>query len=145
MAPAGFIHRFIHSTDMDSLVLAFKALGDENRLRIMALFTRTHQALCVCELVDALGLPQYQVSRHIRLLKQAGLLKVKKKGTWAYYYLYEESGFRKQLYDFLEKSLNHTVLEQDEQAMGVRLSYRKKGRCVLGSVPHSEIRKQIVT
>ena len=52
----------------------FKALGDETRLRLVNLFLQTDEDLCVCEMVDALELPQYQISKHLTILKNAGLL-----------------------------------------------------------------------
>lgn len=110
----------------------------------MALFVTLRQALTVCELVDALVLPQYQVSRHVRQLKESGLIKVNKKGVWSYYYLNHEGDFNKQLFDFLEKSLKTDQLEMDKQAINVRLSFRKNGKCVLGSVSQSEIQKYII-
>ncbi|MDG5767970.1 metalloregulator ArsR/SmtB family transcription factor [Balneolales bacterium ANBcel1] len=127
---------------METFEDIFKSLGDENRLRIIALFVRTRQALCVCEVVDALNLPQYRISRHVRHLKEAGLLKVNKRGAWSYYYLNEVQGFRKQLFDFLEKFLVSEQLDGDELAINARLAYREKGRCVVGSVPFSRISRQ---
>ncbi len=129
--------------DMQHLVSIFKALGEERRLRIMHLFVRSHQALCICEMVDALDIPQYQVSRHVRFLYHSGMLKLKKKGTWSYYYLNEENGFYKYLIAFLEKVLVSDLPERDWKAMQVRLSYREKGRCVRGCVPYSEILRQM--
>ncbi len=128
---------------MNAYITVFKTLGDETRLRIMHLFVQTNQALCVCELVDALGVPQYQVSRHIKQLRQSDLLKVKKQGTWSYYYLNKERGFRKQLFNFLENTLTGEALETDYAVMVVRLSYREKGRCVIGTIPHQKLLERI--
>ncbi|MEX0681175.1 MAG: metalloregulator ArsR/SmtB family transcription factor [Balneolales bacterium] len=128
---------------MDEFVNTFKVLGEETRLRIVHLYARTHQALCVCELVDVLGLPQYQISRHLRQLRMTEILKLRKQGTWSYYYINEQSRFRKHLYDFIEHALVSDILERDLMALQIRLSHRKNGRCVVGSVPHKEILHQI--
>lgn len=129
---------------MERYTEAFKVLGDESRLRVMNLFVRARQAVCVCELVDSLGLPQYQVSRHVQQLRQAGLLTVKKEGTWAYYYLNEESRFLKHLFDFLESVTTTDEperLEKDLRALMMRLSIRENGRCVVGKFPHEQLVK----
>jgi len=61
------------------------AIGDENRLRaIMAL--RTGE-LCVCQIVELLQLAHSTVSKHMSILKQAGLVESRKKGRWVYYRL----------------------------------------------------------
>ncbi len=127
---------------MENYTEAFRVLGDISRLRIMNVFVRARQAICVCELVDALGLPQYQVSRQVQQLKQAGLLKVKKQGTWAYYYLNEENSFFRHLFDFLESvaANDEPVLTgRDMRALNMRLSLRENGRCVVGKFPHKQI------
>lgn len=60
-----------------------KALGDETRLRIMALLE--HQELCACQIIEAFALANSTISRHLALLKQAGLLRSRKTGRWVYY------------------------------------------------------------
>ena len=62
----------------------FKALGDETRLRIMALLA-SGQELCVCDLIAALELPQSTVSRHLSYLRNAGLIDDRRQGIWMYY------------------------------------------------------------
>jgi len=65
---------------------AFKALGDPVRLRLFHLLSR-HAELCVCHLTDALHLPQSTVSRHLGLLRHAGLVATRRDGKWMYYRL----------------------------------------------------------
>jgi len=62
-----------------------RALADEERLRILNLLSDEPEGACVCELVDGLRLPQYQVSRQLGMLKGAGLVEAHKRGNWAYY------------------------------------------------------------
>ena len=65
-----------------------KALADENRLRIlMALADRE---LCVCQIVELLGLAPSTVSKHMSILRQAGLVEARKRGRWMYYRLPDE-------------------------------------------------------
>jgi len=62
-----------------------KAISDDNRLRaIMALQTGE---LCVCQIVELLQLAHSTVSKHMSILKQAGLVESSKKGRWVYYRL----------------------------------------------------------
>ena len=61
-----------------------KCLSDETRLRIAGLLYRQDE-LCVCDLVDTLGLPQSTVSRHLAQLKSCGLVAVRKDARWSYY------------------------------------------------------------
>lgn len=62
----------------------FRALGDETRLRIMALLV-SGQELCVCDIMAALELPQSTVSRHLSYLRNAGLAEDRRQGVWMYY------------------------------------------------------------
>jgi len=117
----------------------FKALGDETRLRILNLFTSSKGFLCVCEVVDALKLPQYQISKHLVILKHAGLLDVERKGTWAYYSLSKDSAPNRLLFTFLKQFCADEQFEQDRKNLDVRLSVREAGKCVVGFVSEKEL------
>jgi ArsR family transcriptional regulator len=58
----------------------FKALGDDTRLRIVALLS--HGELCVCHVQEALGLTQPNASRQLGILKNAGVVDSRRDGTW---------------------------------------------------------------
>ena len=62
----------------------FKSLADETRIRILLLL-QGRSELCVCDFMQALGLPQSTVSRHLAFLKKAGWLTDRRGGTWMYY------------------------------------------------------------
>jgi len=62
-----------------------KALADENRARVL-LFLRAGE-LCVCQIVEMLGLAPSTVSKHLNILHQAGLVESRKEGRWVYYRL----------------------------------------------------------
>ena len=70
---------------METTIRSLKALAEETRLRIVILLTTGE--LCVCDLKEALLLPQSTVSRHLCLLKSAGIISVRKAGVWTYYRL----------------------------------------------------------
>ena len=61
----------------------FKAMSDDNRLRILNLLIV--KELCVCELEAVLGMSQSNVSRHLTKLKQAQIVISKKESQWVYY------------------------------------------------------------
>ncbi len=74
---------------MKKIIDGFKALGEENRLRIIKLLCR--EEMCVCELLEKMDLSQSAVSHHIRILKQAGLIKDRRQGKWIFYSLNREA------------------------------------------------------
>jgi ArsR family transcriptional regulator, arsenate/arsenite/antimonite-responsive transcriptional repressor len=75
---------------MRDLTTVIKALADENRVRI--LMALVPQELCVCQLVELLGLAPSTVSKHLSILKQARLLSSRKQQRWMFYRLAEEDG-----------------------------------------------------
>ena len=66
----------------------FKALGEPTRLKIIKMLSV--QGLCVCELSETLDMLQPRVSQHLKILKEAGLIKEKKEGYWVCYSLDKE-------------------------------------------------------
>jgi ArsR family transcriptional regulator, arsenate/arsenite/antimonite-responsive transcriptional repressor len=62
----------------------FKAISDETRLQIMALIFR-HGEVCVCEVEQILGVTQSKASRHLRYLRDAGVLIDRRDGVTMYY------------------------------------------------------------
>jgi ArsR family transcriptional regulator, arsenate/arsenite/antimonite-responsive transcriptional repressor len=87
----------IASPDVTGITKQFRALADENRLRIVDLLRNGER--CVCELTDALDLGQSLLSFHLKTLKDAGLVTDRREGRWAYYTLNPEA-FR-QLEEFV--------------------------------------------
>ena len=69
---------------MEIFLKTVSALNDETRILILRFFD-THGPLCVCDLQTSLGMIQSRLSRHLKILKEAGFLRVDRKGTWAYY------------------------------------------------------------
>ncbi len=65
-----------------------KALSDPNRVRTIKLLQR--KELCVCELRELLGLAQSTVSKHLKLLDDAGLLESRREGAWIIYSINNE-------------------------------------------------------
>ena len=65
----------------------FKALADPARVRIVNVLATSGEAVCVCHLIEPLGLSQPTVSHHLKRLTEAGLLDREQRGRWAYYAL----------------------------------------------------------
>lgn len=62
----------------------YSALSHEIRLRSLLLM-QAQGELCVCELTHALGLSQPMISRHLALLREAGIVSDRRAGVWIYY------------------------------------------------------------
>jgi len=75
----------INEYGVRSLTKLFRALGDETRLRIVALLA--HGELCVCHLEQALELSQPNISRQLGVLRAAGVVDARRDGSWMYYSL----------------------------------------------------------
>jgi ArsR family transcriptional regulator len=69
--------------ETDAAVETLRFLADGNRLRILQLLARRES--CVCELIEPLGLTQPLVSYHLRRLREAGLVRTRRKAQWIYY------------------------------------------------------------
>lgn len=110
----------------------FKALGDETRLRIINLLVQSKQSLCVCEMTDALLVPQYQISRHLMVLKNLGIMNTERRGTWVYYALERNATpFIEDLMHLIEKHFKDTYAD-DLHRLNERLAKREGGVCVVG-------------
>jgi ArsR family transcriptional regulator len=77
-----------NALDVRPLTRLFRSLGDETRLRIVALLA--HGELCVCHLEAALDLNQSTASRHLGILRAAGVVDCRREGTWVYYRITEQ-------------------------------------------------------
>ncbi len=69
---------------MKTFLQSIGALNDETRLNILR-FINENGAVCVCDIESSFGMIQSRISRHLKILKEAGFLKVERKGRWAYY------------------------------------------------------------
>jgi ArsR family transcriptional regulator len=68
-----------------SLEEVFRALADGTRLRLLHLMSG--REICVCYLVEVLGVPQPKISRHLAYLRRAGLVLPRREGKWMHYKL----------------------------------------------------------
>lgn len=70
---------------MQPFIQIMKALGDPNRVKIVKMLQE--RSLCVCEIVAALEIAQSRVSKHLKVLEEAGIVSSVKDGLWVNYYL----------------------------------------------------------
>lgn len=96
------------------LAETFKALGDPVRLRLFYLLSLKDE-LCVCHLTEALDLPQSTVSRHLGVLRHAGLVETRRDGKWMHYRLSE--GISRHLADLLAGQVDDPDQKRDESRL----------------------------
>jgi ArsR family transcriptional regulator len=65
----------------------FKALADPSRVRIVNVLATSGEPLCICNLVEPLGLSQPTVSHHMKKLADVGIVEREQRGRWAYFTL----------------------------------------------------------
>jgi len=69
---------------MEIFLKSISALNDETRVLLIR-FLDEYGECCVCDMQESLGMIQSRLSRHLKILKEAGFIRVERKGTWAYY------------------------------------------------------------
>ncbi len=86
---------------MKQFIRIMKALSDPNRARVLKLLQTGE--LCVCEIRTVLGLAQSTVSKHMKILEDAGLVHRTRQGSWILYSLADgtESAYAKTMLDKL--------------------------------------------
>ena len=76
--------------EIEELSEVFKALSDPTRLRLVKLLSDQKGALCVNALARELNVTQSAVSQHLRVLRQAGLVKSDRRGSAVHYSLAQD-------------------------------------------------------
>lgn len=98
---------------MKPLIRAMKALSDPNRIKIVKMLEK--KELCVCEITALLGLAQSTVSKHLKLLEDAGFVEFSRAGAWVNYRLADgrESPYAAVLLHNMKGWLNEEATVQD--------------------------------
>ena len=112
------------SVAQSELQKAFKTLSDSTRIRILRLLEG--EELVVQELMEVLGMAQSRVSRHLAILREAGLLQDRRDGTYVWYRFGPlEAGCWADVWALVEKSLaGDPVARRDEAALNRVLAGR---------------------
>jgi len=79
----------VKETEMKEFIKVMRALSDPNRVKLIKMLQR--KSMCVCEIQAALGIAQPTVSKHLKILVDAGLVDYKKDGLWVNYFLTDGS------------------------------------------------------
>jgi ArsR family transcriptional regulator len=110
---------------MNDLMTIFKALSDETRLRVIKLLEQGE--LCVCDITAALDMVQPKVSFHLSALKEAGLIKDRKQGTWIHYSLNEKDLFRRMLILSACERMQDGAISGDRKRLDAFLGKKEQG------------------
>lgn len=104
---------------MQDVMDTLKAFGDENRVRIVCALKG--RELCVCQLIELLGLAPSTVSKHLSILRAARLVESRKDGRWMYYQLARAPrlpAVKKMIRLILESLQNSWQIEEDRKQLG---------------------------
>lgn len=108
----------------------FRAFSDRTRLRILSLL-RAGDEVCVCDLIEVIGVPQAKVSRHLAYLRKAGLVRGRKDGLWVHYSLLPAGGsFHAKILECLGCCFDEVPeLKRDLARLGKTCTTTAKSRC----------------
>lgn len=110
----------------------FKVLADEARIKILWLLFN-YRELCVCDIMTALGITQSKASRHLAVLRNAGLAKDRKEGLWSYYSICPvEDEIAKTHLKLLQKNLSaHSAAKQVVEKLDLWLAQKQSGKAYI--------------
>lgn len=122
----------MHLVAVDA-ALIFQALADPTRIRIVRVLAATDEEACLCELVDSLHEPQYKLSRHLKILRQAGILATEKEGRFIYHRLVVRPPYLAKLHSALRSLPDRNgQFSSDLRRFRERMRLRDAGRCRIG-------------
>lgn len=111
----------------------FQALADGTRVRIVRLMAHSGEEACLCEIVDSLLEPQYNVSRHLKVLRHVGLLSAEKEGRFIYHRLVQRPSHLARLYAAIRALPDSGgTFAKDLRRFRDRMRLRQAGRCTTG-------------
>jgi ArsR family transcriptional regulator len=107
---------------MEIFLKSVAALNDETRVLLLRFLDENGQT-CVCDLQNSLDMIQSRLSRHLKILKEAGFLRVERQGTWAYYSIRSPlDRFRREALDeILHSSIELPPLKKISQTQSCQL------------------------
>lgn len=115
---------------MQTITELFKSLSDETRLRLLVLLQGGSE-YCVCDLMNALDMPQSTVSRHLAYLKRNGWLQDRRGGVWMYYSLKKDMDafLQAQLVLLINQLANNPVYRADKRRLEAYLQAKNPNSC----------------
>jgi DNA-binding transcriptional ArsR family regulator len=115
--------------DLADEAALLKALADPTRLRLAVILSMNGET-CVCTLAQGLDEPEYKISRHLGILRSAGLVEVRRNGTWMYYRLAKP---RNPLEECLQECFRDSLAAH--KSMASALMCLKEANCDKGEKP----------
>ncbi|WP_285907622.1 ArsR/SmtB family transcription factor [Pseudodesulfovibrio pelocollis] len=114
---------------MEHLAARFKGLSEATRLRILGLLAGGE--LCVCDLIEVLGLPQSTVSRHLASLRKSGWVEARRSGKWMHYNRpTRPDPFMAHVFALLDEELStNATAREDTRALETRLAAKGDDPC----------------
>lgn len=100
--------------DNKKIVKMLKAIADKNRLQMINLLS--YKSLCSCHFVNILEISQPNVSHHLKILKEADLVKTSKRGRWIDYSLNKDN------LDLVKNKLNNILNRCDEDYQSTEIN-----------------------
>ena len=110
--------------NMEKEAAFFKVLSDSTRLRLAVLLSIEGET-CVCGLAEALDVPEYRVSRHLGIMRAAGVVEARREGTWMHYKL---SGARNRLEECLQECFRDCLADQPTVKRDINRLSKATGR-----------------
>ena len=120
-------------TYMIKEVEKYKSIGEETRLRILRILIKVQTELCVCEIIDILKKPQYNISKNLSILKRAELVEERRNGRMMMYKIKDNNYFNKKLFESISliKDNSNPAFKNDFKHLEKRLSLRENGKCII--------------
>ena len=115
----------------------FKALSEETRLTILSMLLN-HGELCVCDVEAVLQISQSKASRHLRYLKNAGLVDDRREGVWVYYKIAEKSDSEASVVLKSNRKIFHSLLDESIES---RLEEWLAAKATRGNICEAESKK----
>lgn len=126
---------------MKDFIRVMKALSDPNRVKVVKMLQ--HKEMCVCEMQEALGIAQPTVSKHLKILEDAGLVQSKKDGLWVNYRLIDGEGnpYAAEMLSMMERWLgdDREIRQLLRQLPDIRREEVRKKPAVAGGKAHGKV------
>lgn len=114
----------------------FQALSDPIRVRIIRLLADSGAEACLCDLSESLGEPDYKLSRHVKVLRQAGLVSAEKDGRWVYHKVVKGVPSLSHLYCAIQALPDPSkIFNSDLKQLKKRVTARESARCKTDQAP----------
>jgi ArsR family transcriptional regulator len=85
------VHPAVTQTEAQHIASVARALSDPIRVQLVDVLRKHAGKVCVCELTPLFDVSQPTVSHHLKVLREAGIVDVERRGLWAYYYVIPEA------------------------------------------------------